>query len=452
MNKKKNLIMITIDSLRADHLGCYGYSKSISPNIDKFAENSLLFKDAIANGSSTRVSVASTLTSNYPFGLNSSSPTLAEVLKEEGYQTAAFNPNARLVSGPCEDLKLTRGFDKYDLILSDNEVEVATYLHDKYVGLVNKLRKSDRMSSSFLYHAIARLMCLAPFPLTISDPAAELVNRKAIEWLSATARRPFFLWLFYLDVHEPYLPERNRSIFKRFSQISLNRKLRYFRQLLSEPEIKKLHALYKEKICDLDAALGSLMHRLKDLDLYDESVIILTADHGEQFNEHGHLGHPGDLYEEQLHVPLIINNLGQTKGIVKQQVSLLDVAPTLVEIAGGKCSDFIGQSLLSTKYQEQPVVSSANFEASSFSYRKSGWKLIVKEKSTFELFNLEEDPDEKSNLYPERKALAEKLLAEALDILKRRMSEIDKTGSSEEFSSKEEKQIKERLRDLGYLD
>lgn len=446
---KRNIILITVDSLCADHLGCYGYPESISPNIDNLARESILFTQAIANGPYTIVSVPSFLTSRYVPSIDNLTPVIAQILKKEGYNTAAFNPNVRLFSKMCRPFKLTRGFDVFDLLLTDKLVKEGNYFREA-MYFAKRLQKRK-----WLYSLIKNLVINAPFPLTAPIPRAKDINKRAITWLKKRDRSPFFLWLFYMDVHMPYLPiDKLSSSIKRIKAIRMNRKLRYFKESVTKNELETLHNLYLGEIEYLDRMIQSFVDNLKNVGLYDNTVIIFTADHGEQFREHGKVGHPDDFYEELLHVPLLIHGAGIKKKLVECQVSLLDLAPTIADIAGTQCENFYGQSLISHNYEERGVLSLAGFQGDHYCYRTHEWKFIANENDQkYELYNLREDPDETRNVFEGNKSLANQLRNRALELL---MNDIafrhDHEGFDDEIDSDTEKAIEDRLRALGYLD
>jgi arylsulfatase A-like enzyme len=390
------------------------------------AGEGVLFRNAFAAGPETVTSVSSFLTSTpIPFARNDS-PTIVESLKANAdYNTVGVNPNVQIIHGHCKNLNLIRGFDIYDTMLGGTR--------RRFEAPVEAL--ASTATSQLTHHSghggpIARLaaslIAYAPFPLAAPAPRAWAINSRALTYLQRV-QEPFFLWLFYLDVHEPYLPsQRSRSALNRLRSAKLNRKRRYFKERLSQKEIKDLSKLYRESVQDLDVAVGRLVQALADRDLYDDLTVIFTADHGEQFGEHGEVGHPAQLYDEQLHVPLIVKPRGclPERVEVDHPVSLLDLGPTIAKVAGLAPDTRIASQVLplsskdvSAQSTEQPVIAFGDVAGTSYSYRRYGWKLIWSKRGK-ELYDLRTDPGETINRYPEHREVAPGLEKEGCDYLR----------------------------------
>ncbi|MCL0057494.1 sulfatase-like hydrolase/transferase [Dehalococcoidales bacterium] len=398
-----NVILITIDALRVDHLNCYGYQGiTTSLQIDKLASKGIMFLQAISNGGGTPEAFPSILASISPprdhthyKRIVKGKLTIAEFLKEKGYKTAAVHSNPYLSSFFHYD----KGFDVFD----------------EGTGIRVSLQRSqlNRFWSKPINSLLKMWGKFVNLPMPASPPIvrAKQTTGKAISWLKQS-KGPFFLWLHYMDTHHPYTPPS--KYVKTVSHIAINQwerlnllyKTSRSPERISEDEQLKLKALYNACIKYIDDAIGILLQEVS----LDETLVIITADHGECLGEHGRYGH-GLLYEEVIRVPLIIAG-GSIKESIKfeRMVSLMDIAPTILDILRLKKVDsFEGESLLSliNSGRGRPfVISSAlNYpkNISSFSYRTEKWKYIL----TFErnriigreLYDLENDPQEKVNLY-----------------------------------------------------
>jgi arylsulfatase A-like enzyme len=295
-----NVLVYVVDCLRADHVGAYGYPRPTTPAIDRLARDSVLFEAAQACASWTKPAVGCLLTSLYPVfhgartvddALDPEVATLAEAFRAEGYATAAWIANP-FVSAPA--FGLTRGFERVVQVL------------DK------------------------------PEAVNINDLPADagVITRRVTAWLEANARRRFFLYLHSLDLHAQY---RRRPPFdRRF----LSRERRAGERQLD---------LYDNELAANDYEIGRLLDALARLRLYDRTIVVVTADHGEEFSEHGFTRHGHTLYQGLLHVPLIVKlpRSEQRGRRVADTVSSIDLAPTLLAAAGlPRPSGFQGESLL----------------------------------------------------------------------------------------------------------
>jgi len=248
------------------------------------------------------------------------------------------------------------------------------------------------------------------------------INREALEWISNTQKN-FFVWLHYMDLHAPYLPPQpflrhirslhlqKKTIYKNKSKGSL--------QKISAEDLKNLVDLYDKALSYVDHELGSFLNRLKDLGIdVDNTVIIVTSDHGEEFMEHGDLGHLNKLYDELLHVPLIIAGPDLPRERIENQVSHVDLAPTIIDLAGLKVDPlFLGSSLISyMKSQrdtdEKDIISEYWYRNEmGYSLRTKRWKFIMTFNETAikkELYDLNNDPNEQINLAEDEKLITKK--------------------------------------------
>ena len=303
--ERPNVILIVVDTLRADHLNCYGYDENTAPNIDRLAQRSALFLQAYSSSSWTRAAVASILTSKYPIehGIMSESPknilhsdfvTIPEVFSKYGYDTGLIYTN------PHYEFGLKQGFDYTDYT---------------------------------------------------KDGKAELVYGKAEDWLKKEDGRPFFLMIHNNDPHDGYAFHRG---FSRYPRNSPFRKLQpYFppRRIgendnknyssnqvirLQGKDLKEMIGNYDDEIRYLDHYFGVFLDYLDRSGLMKNTIVILTSDHGDEFLDHGGYWHGFTLYNELIHVPLVFYIPHVGPRVVREKVGTLDIYPTLLDLCGMK--------------------------------------------------------------------------------------------------------------------
>jgi len=451
-----NIILITIDSLRYDHLGCYGYARNTSPNIDSLAARGVKFLQAISNGGGTPTAFPPILASALPpldrtesGAVLQRSATLAEVLKDAGYQTAAFHSNPFL----SRLYGYSKGFDLYDDSFRQFSLKRLRHWLRTAPKIARLRNRAIPIFEPFLWHARHHSLV----------NAEELIS-KSKSWVQ-TCQGRFFLWLHFMDVHHPYMPAAkylnqfyDQPVSRRY-MYSLWQKMRRKPNELSQPEIEMLIHLYDANIKYTDDIIGSLLVKLGNH--LANTIMIITADHGDEFGEHGKFAHRS-VYEALLHVPLIIAGPGIKGGTsVKQQVSLIDLAPTIAELVGiSSPKSFHGQSLLplirgETRSAEYTI--STQFEPDSekaqISYRTPNWKyirsesldssgLVLKE----EVYNLINDPGETKNLHGTDLEEVRRFHAEAIN----KLSQF-KQLKVEESTDYEKQRIKTKLSKLRKL-
>lgn len=351
---ESDIIIVLIDTLRADHVGAYGYPRNTTPNIDKLAEDGILFTQFISQTSWTRTAIASLLTSTYPniHGaldrgdvVRDSVDWLPDTLQDAGYDTQGImtNPNGLPIWG------FGKGFRRY--VDSDSQ---------------------DWFSS---------------------DDADAI--RRSIEFLSSPSTSPRFHYLHLLAPHSPYLA---REPFK--SQLH---RPRHATQNDTEFERQNTIDLYDAEIAYVDSELGKFFAHLKQEGKYDSSLIVVVSDHGEEFWEHGGTSHGKTLYDEQLKVPFIVKLPGNEAAGTRYThiVECVDVAPSLLEYAGvDSPAGFQGTSFISavkanTAYKKLAYTSlrldQASMEATQSVEDKLIYDLATQKKEWFEL---DVDPDE----------------------------------------------------------
>jgi arylsulfatase A-like enzyme/uncharacterized membrane protein YbhN (UPF0104 family) len=312
-----NILFIVVDTLRADHLPAYGYTNGRTPNLDAFAQDAVRFDQAYANASWTRPSFASMLTGRYASshstmlkddGLPNELVTLPEALRDGGYSTTGFVTNFNVA--PYYNFQ--QGFDRYE------------YLEPEFV------LGADDASAKLILVQVVRQYVIEKWRayFDIVEPGttyrdAETVNQHVGQWLDhAPADRPWFAFVAYMDPHDPYYehPYNGRG---------------YARAAHQHPDLDEapeLRRLYDGEITYWDEHFGNLVADLKRRGLYDDLTIVITADHGEEFGDHGGFWHGTTLYDEQLHVPLFVKLPGNARGgtPVGHWVQSIDLMPTLL--------------------------------------------------------------------------------------------------------------------------
>jgi arylsulfatase A-like enzyme len=426
---RPDILLVTIDALRADHLGSYGYSRLTSPAIDEFARGAVRFDNAIAQAPYTKASIASLMTGLYPSThktvsasvpfpetmtghvttapiatdvLPPSATTLAEALRASGYRTLGFTANPFLI----EAFGFGQGFDQFRF-----------YPGPDFAG-------ADRLVADAL-EAVRRV-----------DP-----------------QRPRFVWVHFMEPHSPYAPPHwTAGSFKLTGApepIAAGVQIPGWLLAGAPRDRRPYVAAYDEEIAAGDAAFDTLIRQFGALRSGRETVVVLTADHGEQFLDHDGWEHGTNLHDELVRVPLAIKAPGAAPAIVQAQVQLIDLFPTLLGLAGVDAPPTAGRNLMGVlqgKSEESPAAFS---EIVGFQYavRDEGFKLIAYNDRRAQLFDVVHDPHEHHDLAATEAArvrdmrpVLDRMLAEAL----RRGRDIraDKVAV--------DPAVAERLRSLGY--
>jgi arylsulfatase A-like enzyme len=399
---RPNIVLITLDTVRADHFSTYGYHRPTTPNLDRLAAQGVLFEDAIATTSWTLPSHASMFTgllphqhgANASWPLDSSDWTVAEVLRRKEYETVGFNAN---YTYGLAAWGLGDGFDLYQDGTSSVRYNVARTL----VG---------RIIVAPLYERYVR------FDILPRHNARE-VNREVVRWLRGRSGRPFFLFINYLDAHDPYhAPPPFEDHFGSvpdlvLKKVSLGAGLHLDNPLTAEGHASVV-AAYDNCLAFLDAHIGRLLKILADTPALSNTVVIVTADHGEALGEHGVYGHGVDLHREVLHVPLIMAGPGIPAGRrIDRPVSLRELFPTVLDLALGEKVPFRRFSLRrfwtgedKTARGDDGVISElspyapTNDTPAYMSLMNSKWHFICDSRGRVELYHWPTDPYEKVDL------------------------------------------------------
>jgi len=444
LESSPNILLVMIDTLRADHLDCYGASDVRTPNLCAVATDGGTVFDGYSHASWTKPATASLLTSLLPSShLAMSKPSrlsgdielVSETLQGHGYTTGGIVSNINL----AQSFGFDQGYDEYhylgpDYLIGARESSSKLILYQIARSLILKLRGSDLRPSDFYQ-------------------PADVVNETAFDWIDRNGRDRFFLFLHYMDPHDPYFvrPLDGSGVAR----------------VTGDPEpaeAERLRELYVGEIEYLDQQFGQLLARLRSLGVYDDTLIVLTSDHGEEFYEHGGWWHGVTLYDEMIRVPLLVKWPRDRRELPADQTQevarLIDIAPTLIARAGARVPAAMqGIDLATPQTERYPKDREAYSEEDHegnvlWSLRTSSLKLIEANEGnprglpTRELFDVAADPGETRNLVGTRDADAARL-AESAD-LQRRAAE----GGAVEGGGDVEMTLAEceQLRMLGYVE
>lgn len=468
--ERPNIVLITVDTLRADHLGVYGYDPSISPHIDALARRGVYFQEAAAQSSWTLPSVASMITSMYPTELDTYSwrglrmqsrldplrTTLPEMLQAAGYRTQAYLTNAWLTV----ENSFEQGFANFVGFREAEPFDLEQLRQRPLIGLAWRsilLRRAIQGSHELLFD---------PRLTTAND--GRYVSRYGVNFLREHRGERFFLWLYYMEPHTTYAPsqpfpslpddvsesQRNRLQALDFWDLVDNGAL-----LVPSGQRAALMALYDGEIHDVDAAIGLVLDELERLGLAERTLVVLHSDHGEEFLDHGGYGHGTTMYDELLRVPLIFAGPGVVNAgrAVAEPVQLLDVMPTLLEAAGVSAPpEAHGRSLWpllrGEGLAEAPIYSEMihSSPAEVKAVRYQGWKLIYHlADDRVELYDLRADPREQVNVAAQEPARVE----EYLRLLRRWLAQavaVEEALPRSEVPAGIDDRVNQMLREGGY--
>jgi arylsulfatase A-like enzyme len=351
-----SVVLVTVDCLRADHTGFMGYAQPTTPFLDQLAAESMVFPKAIAAGAPTYYSFPGILASRFPLalgrdvvGIAPGELTLATVLQQAGYRTAAYvaaNPYLSRRFGYAQGFEVFRDFLSEQLAhTGETTPRARTRLNQQIAELAHKVSPLGRLYDE-LYLQYCQRIAL-PRNETWDSlrrfPAANVLVDQACAWLSSLDDEPFFLWLHFMDPHAPYYPPAEALKAMGGERISPDRG-RYLNALWNgDPGAKRLSkardeivVLHDAGIRWVDAQLARLVESLRSSDAWDSCMFVLTADHGEEFLDHGGRFHPPSrAYQEILQVPLLMRVPGAAKKALSESpLSLVHLAPTILEVLG----------------------------------------------------------------------------------------------------------------------
>jgi arylsulfatase A-like enzyme len=475
MIKQPNIILLVMDSARTANMSCYGYHRTTTPKIDALAKEGTLFERAISVGSWTLPVHASLFTGLYPLnhGLTVSKdalpdnfPTLAHQLKVLGYQTASFSNNAYV----SEVTGLTQGFEVVEELWRASNPRGTK--RTKMSRLIKQLEHFGRPTKPLirLLRAFQVMRSAMKRQRNKRDKGAQLTNEKIRTWLTEARDpdTPFFIFVNYMESHEPYYPPHpynrrfmpNRFTSRRIERVGNNKEA-----ILSGSEKRRrddleiLAALYDGELNYLDDQIGQLVHFIESLGILNETVLVITSDHGDSLGEHNHLGHRMTLYEPLVHVPLIVRYPArfQPGTRVAQQVSLIDLYPTFLAVAGANLSHVPLNGFHSLTMPpgsgERPFLIAENTAPKSLNgvvsrmLRAERYKYIWKSNQRHELYDLVKDPNELNNLVEVEQQVARNM-HEQLAAWQRSLENHRIEPSQAEY----DESVVERLRALGYVE
>lgn len=435
-----NIVLITLESLRTDHLEVLGGPRPTAPHLDALGRDAVVYEDAHAVTSWTLASHASIFTGLYPTAHRTTGPksrlhdsytTLAEILSENGYQSAG------VASGPylTTTYNLHQGFEIYD----DSPAEAVDL--DAHGDVTNPQMES----------------LLEKFLNQQRDPT-----------------RPFFLFAYYWDPHYDYIPPPPYDEMFVDDECETIRVTEYeatneVHARIRPGQLRFVISQYDGEIRWTDESVGKLFRLLKQKRLWEDTAVIVTSDHGEEFFEHGHKGHKHNLYAETVRVPLIVKYpRGKPRGRDARLVSLVDLFPTILDLAGVTSPvPYQGQTLigpprdperaiyyelLSIFFFPRPGKRGMTKQVEEwFAMRQGDYKLIsVPSRHSIELYDVRKDPEEKLDLAAVETARVQELL-EALDRWQSRTQDLFRGPTQGDEAELDPEEL-ERLRSLGYLD
>jgi arylsulfatase A-like enzyme len=387
--ERPDVIFILVDALRADRLSCYGNPNNTSPELDTYCRKGMRFANASSQSSNTKISVASFFTGLIP---------PSNGVRSAGKPSASLDPDARIKSD----------------VLSPEVVTMAEMfgLHGYATGAIftnPHLVAKMGFGQGFQYYNFLGFR-----------ERAEVVNEAVTRWLAEAGSAPFFLYIHYMDIHAPYDPPASyRELFTSgLTKTDVIYKNGPYRRGATPEQVAYSRAVYDGQIRYWDDELKALLSEMDRLGRSDNLLVIITADHGDEFYEHGGFGHGHTCYREVLHVPLVLVWPGVIPGesVRDDTVSLIDVLPTLAHLVGIETSGYglQGRDLFARGWEEPrpwpgllrkpeapPVYAETYLGKVPRSLTVGDRKIIYNEaRDTFEFYNLTDDPREKRPLDP----------------------------------------------------
>lgn len=410
-----NIVLISIDTLRADHLGAYGYDKNTSPNIDLFAGKSMVFQNAYSPAPATIPALRSLMTGKLISNENKNeiisyyhkATFLAEVLREKGYKTVGFTDHRGLGDKEERSHVFFRGFDG-----------------------IHNLGKGR------------------------AEVTSQVLTESVLGWLDGNHGEKFFLWAHYYDPHFNYnpLPEYEETmgfspadsgrVFSGIDQL----KLREIEPTLTERELEGLVSLHDAEIFYTDIYVGKLLDKLEALDLLNKTVVVLTGDHGEEFKERTRIGHERTVFNELIRVPLMIRIPGQRPARIEASLSTREIFNILSNLDSIGTLELESEDIISRTYH---FYKGDRVEPNDFAIISGGYKYVYNSGTgREELYDLRSDVGEKNNLVVQMDDKKQQLKDKLISWIAENKVEIE--GPSQETLEIEE-ELNERLKALGYV-
>jgi len=448
-----NTILITVDALRADHLKQYGYDRNTMPVLADLRTSGITFKNAFANGPYTRVSVPAIHSSVRLAHANLSSlPTISGELSRAGMMTACIGTRTGFKSAEGSlhfDTYITHGRGEYH-----KESKRQQPKHVKIEKQLTSAVSSATQISPKLHQVAEHIYNALPISGSSFDykgyTSANSVTDSAVNWLTEHSGDDFFLWLHYMEGHRPYGVHNNDPEYS--SEVSNDRIRKLMKKAGTNPdeitaeEHDLVVDLYDSDLRYCSTQLDRLFDRLKDLNLWGDTNIIFTSDHGEEFHDHGMYFHRNLPYDELLHVPLIVRqpNIGRNEEIVEQR-ELIDVAPTILDFHNiEKPESFEGINLLSGPSRKVIATGTQQGIDPVVAARWNGCKYIYTPDQEY-LFDLSKSPREVENISDQIENLDERFRQKIPE-------EYFDEDIKEELREPEDEVDRERLKALGYLE
>jgi arylsulfatase A-like enzyme len=466
--------------MRADHAGFLGYRRPTTPFLDCLAAESIVFSNAVVAGAPTYYSLPAIMASRHPLafgrdllGLAPDEQTLASVLQEAGFATAAFSAGNPYIS---ERFGYSRGFDVFRDFLT-----FAESIPQPAVPSEPGIRTRTNRFLGRVFHAFPGMgagydelyfqYCQRKFSrdhVGLDDlrrfPAADVIVDHALAWLRENSTRPFFLWLHLMDPHAPYFPKPGALKMMQHNAIGAP-KAKYLNAYWNREDLpprrlekkrEQVVGLYDAGIRWADEQVRRLIENLVDMNLWDKCALALTADHGEEFLEHGGRYHPPiKLTEELLHVPLLVRVPGQSAKMIDSPIGLVDLAPSLLDVLSVPApADFRGHSwftrILKERPLDRPVITECVQGCTNpfhrqdrigpriLAARRGSYKIVI-DFSTGEdvLFDLSSDPTERA---PIPRGNSQAIRKDLLDCARKHVTESHK---SRDFDRRQAMQMRD---------
>ncbi|MEF8802090.1 MAG: sulfatase [Halolamina sp.] len=405
-------VLVTVDALRADHLGQYGYDRDTMPILDELTEEGTVFTQAFSNGPYTRISIPSFHTSRYlAYGDLDVFSTIGAALDSVDTRTAAIGTQTGIGLAPGKfdfDELIDLGRDDFEV----DETELTTT--DQFVGRIDSVAADvsewlQRHGLDGLYRTLKRpynalFADATPFRQKGYTSAAEVTDR-AITWLEEQEDGDFFLWLHYMEAHRPYgIHDENPAYLDGSCDEARIRDLMETAGTASEEvspaERELMIDLYDSDLRYCSRHLSRLFEAFKDEGLWEDTTWLFSSDHGEEFGEHGLYFHRNFPYDELIHVPLVVKTADRSEpDRIESQRELLDLAPTICALYGVDISEyrFLGTPLFEGEDRDVVSLGQPGMDDPAVALRADGWKYIHTPEQEF-LFDLSADPEEQDDV------------------------------------------------------
>lgn len=436
----KNTILVTVDALRRDHLKQYGYERNTLPAVDRLVEDGQKLDSVHSNGSYTKVSVPSFLTSRLN-GVDhiETGPSVASVLSDHGLNTVGIHSNTWL----SQDFNTFHGFDHFTDFTNEEEIwsgensdsvtsEVVQQLEEQFGSVVSR----SELLTRFIKGIIPSKWRHSSTPYV----NAENTTDKVIDWIDENQSEPFFIWVHYMDPHRPFGISSNYYVDEQYSTEYIHElmsKAGASPEDLTQKEENLIVDLYDSDIRYMSKHISRLFEYLDSNSIYDDTNIILTADHGEEFGEHGMYFHRNKPYSELINIPFFIKS---DQEIPRGLYSLLDVSPTILDPYGLEIPE---------SFEGQPLQESDTDVAMSIGYIGEQDYISIFD-SEYMLIQRVDQPDD-YEFYKINNGVEKCQNKQALETLKQYMPENGEIKFEGPEMIEPGDSTESRLEDLGYL-